>query len=101
MAVNERGEPDKEPKDFLKDYLPKDNRPMSMGFTDRYGNYLIFNAHGFFPSTHKTNPIPAGTDALAKKDFQVSKEQPKINEPDLKYLAMVTKYGHTNVLGDQ
>jgi hypothetical protein len=101
LAVKENGDPDKQPEDFLKDYLPKDNRPMNMGFTDRYGHYLLFNSHGFFPSTHKTDPIPAGTDAISKKDFQVSKEQPKVNEPDLKYMAFGTKYGHTAILADQ
>lgn len=101
QAVTENGDPGEQPQDFEKNYLPKDSRPMSMGFTDRYGHYLLFNAHGFFPKTHETKPIPVGTDAISKKDFQISKEQPIINEPDLKYMAWGTKYGHTAIFGDQ
>lgn len=101
LAVKENGDPDEAPDDYLEKYLPKDGRPMSMGFTDRYGHYFFLNAHGFFPKTHKIDPIPVGTDPIAKKEFQISKDQPEVNDPDLKYMAWGTKYGHTAIFGDQ
>jgi hypothetical protein len=36
IAVNEKGEPADAPDDFDEDYLPKDERPMSTGWKDRY-----------------------------------------------------------------
>jgi len=101
LAVTEDGEPASEPDDHLKKFLPKDGRPMSMGFTDRYGHFLLFNAHGFFPKTHEAKPTPLGTDAVSKGDFSAQVAKPEVNEPDLKYIAMGTKYGHTAVFGDQ
>lgn len=101
LAVTENGEPSEHPDDFIERFLPKDGRPMSVGLTDRYGHFLLLNAHGFFPDTHKAKPVPVGTDAVSKKQFEVATQEPKINDPDLKYLAMGTKYGHVAIFGDQ
>jgi len=101
LAVTEDGEPASAPDDHLKKYLPKDGRPMSMGFTDRYGHFLLFNAHGFFPKSHDEKPIPLGTDAVSKGKFKADVAKPVENDPDLKYIAMGTKYGHTSIFGDQ
>jgi hypothetical protein len=100
QAVDREGNKADKPKEFIEKYLPKDGRPMNTGVSDRYGNYLMLNAYGFVPKEHKVKPAAAGTDALTKKDYDVNKQQPKVNDPDLKYIAMGTKYGHTMVLGD-
>lgn len=101
QAVDEEGNPAESPTEFLQDYLPKDGRPMSSGLSDRYGNFLNFSAYGFSPRQHKVNPASVGTDALSKRNYNVNKEQPQDNDPDLKYLTMGTKYGHTAIFGDQ
>jgi hypothetical protein len=101
LAVTENGDPDEQPDDFIEKYLPKDGRPMSTGFGDRYGHFLLFNAHGFFPSTHVQPPTPTGTDAISQQQFDNASQQPMVNDPDLKYIAMGTKYGHFAFLGDQ
>lgn len=103
VAVDENGNRTGKPvdSDGIEEYLPKDNRPMSMNIVDRYGNWLTFNAHGFAPKSHKKRPEPTGMDALAKKDFDVSKEQPKDNDPDTKYVAMGSKYGNRILFADQ
>jgi hypothetical protein len=100
QAVDKEGNPAEKPTEFLEDYLPKDGRPMNSGMVDRYGNYLLFNAYGFAPKEHMVKPASVGTDALTKRDYDVNKSQPKENEPDLKYIALGTKYGHTAVWGD-
>lgn len=101
LSVTEDGTPAETPVEYEEDYLPKDGRPMSMGMNDRYGHFFFFNSVGFSPKTHKIEPASVGTDALAKKDFNVAKAQPEDNEPDTKYVAMGTKYGHHMMFGDQ
>lgn len=100
QAVDKEGNTADTPTEFIEDYLPKDGRPMNNGLVDRYGNYLLFNAYGFVPKEHKAKPAAVGTDALTKRDYDVNKNQPKENDPDLKYVALGTKYGHTAVWGD-
>jgi len=73
------------PDDYMEDYLPADRRPMSRGIKDRYGNLILLNSVGYYPSTHysedkENNPLP--------------------NAPDLKFMAMVSKYGHMLLLND-
>lgn len=100
QAVDEEGNPAETPMEPLPDYLPKDGRPMSTGMSDRYGNFLNFSAYGFAPKSHKVDPASVGTDALSKQSYQVNKDQPKDNDPDLKYISMASKYGHTMLFGD-
>jgi hypothetical protein len=88
------------PDDTLPDYLPKDGRPYSTGFRDRYGSFFMLSSTGYFPVEHAQKPAPVGTDALAKRDFQSSSQAPEKNGPDIKYMVMATKYGNTMVLAD-
>jgi len=100
--VNEDGQPSSNaPKDHLKKYLPQDNRPMSTGWNDRYGNFFMMSSVGFFPKSHEPAPAPAGTDGLTKKKFEVSKNPPKNNDPDVKFFSIGSKYGHFIEFGDQ
>lgn len=103
VAVNENGDVDEKPSDDqgIEEYLPKDGRPMSMSISDRYGNFLNFNAHGFAPKSHKISPEPVGVDALSSQQFSIASATPTDNDPDTKYIAMGTKYGHTILMGDQ
>ena len=92
--ISEDGEAESPPSDHLKEYLPQDGRPMSTGWQDRYGNYLVMSSVGYFPKSHETKPAPVGTDALAMRDFEVNKNPPKANDPDGKFFVRGTKYGH-------
>lgn len=99
--VNENGEVQEKPDDHLKEYLPSDNRPMSTGWNDRYGNFFMMNSTGFFPKTHESKPAPTGTDALSNSNFETSTTPPKVNDPDRKFLAFGSKYGHYCLFADQ
>lgn len=99
--ISQDGNPETPPTDFLREYLPKDNRPMSTGHQDRYGHFLVMNSTGFFPKSHEVAPAPVGTDALGKRDFRASKNPPSINDPDTKYFVRGTKYGHIGLMADQ
>lgn len=101
ISVNEEGDNASSPKDFSKKYLPKDSRPMSQGICDRYGTVDILSSTGFFPSTHSTPPTSIDYDPLQKAKFKTEKEPPKVNDPDLKYSARITKYGNMFIMGDQ
>lgn len=99
--ISERdGAPENSPNEALIDYLPKDGRPYSTGFRDRYGTFFILNSTGFFPEEHRRPPAPLGTDALANRDFDLANEQPIANDPDTKYAAINTKYGNLFILND-
>lgn len=98
-AVKEDGSPDDKPEDFIKEYLPKDFRPMSWGNKDRYGNVEIRSAIGFFPDEHDLKPAPVGQDAISKSDFDKG-DKPEINKPDRKFIADMTKYGFYNLSSD-
>jgi len=77
----------------LKDFFPKDRRPMSTGFRDRYGNVMISSAVGYFPIEHAQAPAPPGVDALTQGTFNKA-DKPEVNSPDVKYMASYSKYGH-------
>lgn len=100
LPVDEKGEIADPPDDFLEDYLPKDERPMSNGVRDRYGSFFIMNSTGFFPVEHAATPAAVGTDGVAQSDFNASEQAPEVNNPDTKYMAGVTKYGHMFALSD-
>jgi hypothetical protein len=100
LSVNDQGQPADTPDDFLPEYLPADQRPMTYGMKDRYGTYFEFSAVGFFPKEHKSPPPPAGTDGIAKSAFDSAQTPPKANEPDVKYAVLNTKYGHTMIFND-
>lgn len=101
LSVNEDGKPTDRPSDYDADYLPKDGRPMAHGWQDRYGNLDIHSAVGFFPNEHAERPPPPDHDAIQQADFNQQHQKPEINNPDKKYLARVTKYGHMLIMGDQ
>lgn len=101
VPVNERGEPDSRPKDYDKDYLPKDGRPMAHGWVDRYGNIDLSSSVGYFPSEHDIKPPPPDHDAVAGSAFEQLNQRPQVNDPDKKYMVRVTKYGHIFLMGDQ
>ncbi len=86
--------------EYNVDYLPKDGRPMSTGTRDRYGNLDLVSAIGFFPKEHDVEPFDPGYDAIQEKEFEVSRQKPEVNSPDLKYMARISKYGHVFVLSD-
>jgi hypothetical protein len=90
----------KEPQDYQAPYMPKDERPMSHGWQDRYGSMDIHNAVGFFPSTHKAAPPPADLDALSQAKFNQSSSQPVFNDPDSKYMLRASKYGNVILQSD-
>jgi hypothetical protein len=101
LPVNENGDPAQEaPKDFVKPYLPQDERPMSSGMQDRYGSFIVMSSVGFFPTEHALDPLPAGMDAIAQSEFKASNKQPVKNDPDLKYMAGLTKYGNMLLMSD-
>lgn len=87
------------PKDFDEDYLPKDGRPMSRGWKDRYGNYIIFSSVGYFPSSHEKPSTPLGTDPNANTTLNADKA-PEVNAPDVKHVSIVTKLGHICTMSD-
>ena len=100
LAVKDDGSPDERPDDTIDDYLPKDGRPMSFGSKDRYGNQIIVNSTGFFPKEHDIKAAPSGTDAISEKDFDIASNKPEVNDPDLKYINLMTKGGHSVLLSD-
>ncbi|MDB4489913.1 phage baseplate assembly protein V [bacterium] len=101
LAVNTEGIPTERPDDYDEDYLPKDGRPMGHGWQDRYGNLDVHSAVGYFPSEHVKAPPPPEHDALAGQAFEQQVTNPQVNDPDRKYMARVTKYGHIFLMGDQ
>jgi len=101
LPVDRKGQPGKHPADFDPAYLPKDNRPMSQGIIDRYGNIDMMSAVGFFPVEHK-RPAPEGDyDPIQRANFSQSREIPKVNDPDSKFMVRMSKYGHIMFSGDQ
>lgn len=101
LSVNDDGRPAGRPKDYDPPYLPKDGRPMGHGWADRYGNLEIHSAVGFYPKEHEEPPPPADHDAISGSSFKQKKQPPQINDPDRKYMARITKYGHMFIMGDQ
>jgi len=101
LSVNEEGKKDLRPKDYDTKYLPKDGRPMSHGWADRYGNLELHSAVGFYPAEHQDPPPPSDHDAVSGSGFKQKRKEPLVNDPDKKYMARVTKYGHIFIMGDQ
>jgi hypothetical protein len=101
VFVDEEGKPVSIDRAQWPDYLPKDGRPYSSGIKDRYGNLLVMDETGYYPSEHKSDPAYVGSDPLANKSFESNKNTPLANKPDRKMMAMVSKYGHYFILGDQ
>ena len=101
VSVDPIGKPESAPTDYDKKYLPKDGRPMGHGWVDTYGNMDLHSAVGYFPSAHALAPPPPDHDAVAASEFKQSKKAPEVNDPDKKYMARVTKYGHIFIMGDQ
>lgn len=100
LSVNSKGEPADSPSDYQEEYLPKDSRPMGMGWRNRYGTFLLSSSVGFFPKEHVEKPAAVGTDAIAKSEFQSSIQAPKADDPDVKYTVLESKYGHMMMLSD-
>lgn len=101
LSVNEEGKPSDSPKDYDAAYLPADGRPMAHGWQDRYGNLDIHSSVGFYPAEHTNPPPPPDHDALTSSQFQQQQTPPKLNAPDKKYMARVTKYGSMFIQSDQ
>ncbi len=99
LALTEDEKADETPDDFISEYLPADDRPMSHGWRDRTGNFEINSSVGYFPVEHNVKPTLTGQDAISKKDFNTGKN-PKVNDPDRKYLARCTKYGNYIIQSD-
>lgn len=100
LSVNETGDPADTPSDFNKEYLPKDERPMSFGWRDRYGSFFMLSSVGFFPKEHAEKAAPAGTDPISQSEFKAAQATPEVNQPDVKYGVLATKYGHIMILND-
>lgn len=92
LPVDSDGEIDDQPSDYDENYLPKDGRPMSHGWQDRYGHLDIHNSVGFFPIEHESSP-PTDTDPLTGADFQGRFSNPESNNPDSKMMMRLSKYG--------
>lgn len=101
LPVDKRGDPAAHPNDFDLKYLPKDNRPMSQGLLDRYGNLDMFGSVGFFPIEHKEPPPEPDYDAIQKRKFGQSQISPEVNNPDSKFMIRISKYGHIIINADQ
>jgi hypothetical protein len=112
LPVDSNGTAIDPPNDYNKDYLPKDSRPMSSGFADRYGSLDIISSVGFFPVEHKAKPPGADNDALQsqtstdkttgeKTPYKQTSLPPEVNKPDCKFMVRLSKYGHILLMGDQ
>lgn len=99
--VNMDGSPDARPKDYNLSFAPRDRRPMSHGWVDRYGNADIHSSVGFYPVEHAHAPPPPDHDAVAGTQFTQVTQEPVENLPDMKYMVRITKYGHIFLMGDQ
>lgn len=100
VSLSVDAQPQGIPEDYDVDYLPKDGRPMSYGYTDRYGTSVVSSAVGFFPTTHSLAAPPAEYDPYAASLYLNAKAKPEVNSPDRKYHAEITKYGNILQLSD-
>jgi len=101
LALDIDGKKTEKPKDYDEAYLPKDGRPMGHGWQDRYGNLEVHSAIGFYPVEHQEPPPPPDHDAVSGSNFEQKARSPKVNDPDRKYMARVTKYGNISLMSDQ
>lgn len=88
------------PSDEDSEYLPQDGRPMGVGIADPYGSTLWLSGIGFFPKEHAKPPEPVGIDPITKNAYKQRNSPPKVNDPDMKFMAAVTKYGNYMLLSD-
>ena len=100
VPVDEKSQVANQPQDFNIEYMPKDQRPMSHGWSDRYGNLDVTSSVGYFPVDHDIAPPPADADNLTKSQFNESQNKPLPNEPDSKFMVRMTKYGHSILQSD-
>jgi hypothetical protein len=101
ISFNENGQRRGKIIDYDPDYLPKDGRPMGHGWVDRYGNMDLHSSVGYFPVEHQQKPPQPDVDAVTGSRFNQKNQPPEVNNPDKKYMARVTKYGHIFIMGDQ
>lgn len=101
VYVDREGKPIADDPISYEDYYPKDGRPYSIGTKDRYGNLVVLDETGFFPSEHRSRSAPVGVDAITNSSFNSRQSSPVSNSPDRKMIANISKYGHYMILGDQ
>lgn len=99
VPVDEDGNPQYRPEDYDIDYLPKDNRPMVQMVQDRYGNIDLMSSVGFFPIEHEEEPAPQDYDPFSG-DQNRDLSLPEVNNPDVKYMLRMSKYGNFLLLSD-
>jgi hypothetical protein len=80
--------------------MPADERPMSHGWQDRYGNLDIHDATGFFPIEHLIQLPPPDADQRSRGKFTQSINPPVANAPDSKMMCRVSKYGNIILQSD-
>lgn len=100
VPVDEQSDLVTQPNDFNEPYLPKDQRPMSHGWSDRYGSLDITNSVGYFPAQHNVKPPPPDIDNLTSTAFAESQSKPVANSPDSKFMARLSKYGNLILQSD-
>jgi len=101
-VLNANGKPNRSRQnDYDARYLPKDGRPMKTGYVDTYGNTDMSSAVGYFPIEHQAPPAPADLGTRAGTSITRRRQPPQVNDPDLKYMLRMTKYGHIQLMSDQ
>lgn len=101
-VLDKNGKRDRKRKDdYDIRYLPKDGRPMKTGYVDTYGNSDISSAVGYFPVEHAKKPAPTNLGVRDSTSISNTQKAPVINNPDLKYMLRMTKYGHMQLMSDQ
>ena len=100
-VLSESGNIIERPKDYDPAYLPKDGRPMKTGWVDTYGNTDMSSAVGYFPVEHKQQPAPADLGPVDGTSITRRLSPPLVNDPDLKYMLRMSKYGHIFLMSDQ
>lgn len=100
-VLNEDGSILDRPQAYDSKYLPKDGRPMKTGWVDTYGNMDLSSAVGYFPVEHKQKPAPADLGPVDGTSITRRTSPPVVNDPDLKYMLRMSKYGHIFLMSDQ
>ena len=67
LSLTEDGDSNRQPNDYDEAYLPKDFRPMSHGWRDRYGSAEVDCSVGFYPKEHEQQPATLGQDAISQE----------------------------------
>jgi len=100
LPVDSEGKPSELLDDYLREYLPRDGRPMSVGVQDRYGNLDMMSSVGFFPVEHKSQPPQPDYDAIQSAEYNQSSKPPVVNDPDVKFMLRLSKYGTLMLMSD-